>query len=244
MLKRKIDKAAFDALPDPVKAEYKQVGSNYLLDTDDAVDALAARDHEKQRADGLATELATVKTTLAATETKLTDALKGNGTPDVAALEDSYKQKLADQKKGFEGTIGKLTNHLTKQLVESVADTVAKDISTSPALIRPHIISRLKAEVDGDNALTRVLDKDGKPSAASIDDLKQELVANPDFKAIIIASKATGGRAPFGTPAPGAVPPNNPNNPGNDGQPPNLAKMKPAELAAHVKATKAAAAQT
>lgn len=246
MLKRKIDKAAFDALPDPVKVEYKQIGSSYVLDTDDAEDALRARDNEKKRADDLATELAGVKTKLTETEGKLIEAQKGNGNGDTAALEASYKQKLADQKKESDATIAKLTGHLDKALVDGVADALAKEVSTAPSLLKPIIAGRLKSEVNGDAALTRVLDANGQPSAASIDDLRKEIVANPEFKSIIIASKATGGRAPFGTQTPGAVPPNNnPNNPGNgNGETPNLAKMKPAELAQHIAAQKAAQAQT
>lgn len=244
MLKRKIDKAAFDALKADVQAEYKLVGSNYLLDTDDATEALSARDHEKTRADKAEGELKAANTKIAELDGKLVEAQKGNGSGDIVALEASYKEKLKTQKTEFETTIGKLTGHLNKSLVDGVAEALAKEVSTAPSLLKPIIAARLKAEVNGDVALTRILDANGQPSAATVDDLRKEIVANPEFKSIIIASKATGGRAPFGTPAPGAVPPNNPNNTGNEGQQPNLAKMKPAELAAHVTAQKAAAAQT
>jgi hypothetical protein len=42
---------------------------------------------------------------------------------------------------------------------------------------------------------TRILDREGKPSAFTIDDLKKEILANKEFSPILKASNATGGGA-------------------------------------------------
>ena len=72
---------------------------------------------------------------------------------------------------------------------------MAAEISTSPSLLLPHIKARLQADLDGDAPATKVLDRDGKPSAMTVADLSKEFVDNKDFAAIIRATKASGGGA-------------------------------------------------
>ncbi|WEM33661.1 head scaffolding protein [Pseudomonas phage PSA-KC1] len=98
----------------------------------------------------------------------------------------------------------------------------------------PHIKSRLMADFEGDTPVTRVLDKDGKPSALTIDELANEFVANKDFSAIITASKASGGAGKPSQNGGGA-----PKFNGQSDKPADLSKMNPAELAAHLKEAKA-----
>ena len=111
-------------------------------------------------------------------------------------------------------------------LVDNVAQSMASKISKAPELILPHIKARLKAEFNEGKAVTRVLDKDGNPSAFGIEDLQKEMVANPAFAPIIIGSKASNSGAE--------------NSHGGSGAPGKLdyAKASPKEIAAHIKASK------
>lgn len=209
MLKQKIDKAAFDVLPDVMKAEYKVSATNaaeYLLDTEDAREAIAARDREKARADGLQSqidginaELATARTAREAAEREAA-AKKG----DIPALEASWQAKLDAVTAAAKVREDKLTAQLQNLLVKAEARKIANAISTVPDLIEDKIAARLSADLTGETPITRVLDAAGKPSASNIDDLQKEFVANPAYAAIIKANGASGGGAAGGSGGGGA----------------------------------------
>jgi hypothetical protein len=227
-LKRKISKSEYEALNDVLKAEYKANGDNFVLDTDDAQELINARDLEKREKDAAKAKLKEVETELA--------ELKKNG-GDFEAVENSYKQKVAS----LEAQIGQLNTTLTSERRDRYANAEAQKIAakfTVPSIMQELIAKRL--DIDPKNPSTvRVLDKDGKPSAMSIADLEKEFVDNPEYKAIVVASKATGSAGnPPNRQASGATnPPMNANN-----ERPNLAKMSPQELAAHMAAKKEAEA--
>ncbi len=196
-LKRKINKEAYDALPDAVKAEYKTEGMDFVLDVegfeDPAPELRRARDREKQRAEDAEKKLAPLQ----AKVTELEDQLKLDPTKrgDIATLEASWKQKLADAEKAGTATADALRASVTKLLRDGAATALAGEISTAPNLLLPHLMSRLTVDFDGDEPQLRVLGADGKISAFTVDDLKKEFVANQDFAAIIVGSKASGGGA-------------------------------------------------
>lgn len=200
MLLRKIAKTAFDALPDVMKVEYKPNPTNadeYLLDAEDAREAIAARDREKARADAIAAEV----TTLTAQVKTLTDAAaaidddKARKAKDVDALDASYKKKMEDAAAAAKVLLDAANAKLTALLVNQKALALATEISITPDLLAPIIAARLAANLDGENATTRVLDASGQPSALSIEDLKKEIIANPAYKAIIKAKVPSGGGA-------------------------------------------------
>lgn len=68
-------------------------------------------------------------------------------------------------------------------------------ISGSADVLLPHIQSRLTVEIKDGAPSVRVLDLQGKPTALTIDELKQEFISNKAFAPLIAASKATGGGA-------------------------------------------------
>lgn len=196
-LKTKITKAEFDLLADVLKAEYKASGDSYLLDADDMNELRAAKDREtearkleKERADRLQAEKDTAEA--GRVEAERLKALKDK---DVTTLEASYKNEKETAVAAEKLNTAKRENQLRDLLVENKAIELANEISTSPILILPHIRSRLKAELDGDKPITRVLDVSGEVSAKTMEDLKKELIDNPNFKAIIKASNASGGGA-------------------------------------------------
>lgn len=229
-LKKKLTKAEFEKLSDTLKSEYVEDGDGFRLDIDGDEDTGAlkrAKDRESQLRKEAETKLREAQEQLDALGND--DARKKG---DIQTLEKSWQSKLDKQKEEYESRLGKLTTHTQKQLVDNVATQLAAKISNAPALLLPHIKARLQADFEGDAPITRILDKDGKPSAMSLDELQAEFVANKDFSAIITASKASGG----------AGKPSNQNGggaPNQSDKPADLASMNPAQLAEHIKASKA-----
>ena len=218
-LKKKLTKEEHSKLPDHLKAEYIEDGDGFRLDIDGDEDTGAlkrAKDREAQLRREAETKLREAQEQLDALGND--DARKKG---DIQTLEKSWQKKLEDQKSEYEGKVSKLTAHTTKTLVDNVATQIATKISNAPALLLPHIKSRLQADFEGEAPVTRVLDKDGKVSAMTVEELAAEFVANKDFSAIITASKASGGA------------------PNNSDKPADLASMNPAQLAEHIKASKA-----
>ena len=229
-LKKKLTKAEYEKLSEHIKAEYIEDGDGFRLDIDGDEDTGAlkrAKDREAQLRRDAEAKLREAQEEL--------DRINGDDARkkgDIATLEKSWQKKLDDTKAEYEGKVSKLTTHTTKTLVDNVATQIATKISNAPALLLPHIKSRLQADFEGDAPVTRVLDKDGKVSAMTVEELAAEFVANKDFSAIITASKASGG----------AGKPSNNNGggaPNNSDKPADLASMNPAQLAEHIKASKA-----
>lgn len=234
-LKHKISKADFDKLPDAIKSEYIADGDGYRLDVEGFEDVgplKRAKDREAQLRREAEERLRTAQEEL--------DRINGDDARkrgDIQTLEKSWQKKLEDKETELNGKLSNRDNFIKSQLVDNVASQVAHKISKAPAILLPHIKARLTADFEGDTPVTRVLDAAGKPSAMTVEELTAEFVANKDFSAIILASQASGGAGASKGNGGGA--PNNPgsNNAGN--QPPDLSKMKPAQLAAHLKEAKA-----
>jgi hypothetical protein len=229
-LKKKLSKAEYEKLSDTIKAEYIEDGDGFRLDIDGDEDTGAlkrAKDREAQLRRDAEAKLREAQEEL--------DRINGDDARkkgDIATLEKSWQKKLDDTKAEYEGKVSKLTAHTTKTLVDNVATQIATKISNAPALLLPHIKSRLQADFEGDAPVTRVLDKDGKPSAMTVEELAAEFVANKDFSAIITASKASGGAGKPSNNSGGGAP-------NNSDKPADLASMNPAQLAEHIKASKA-----
>jgi len=229
-LKKKLTKAEYDKLSEHFKSEYVEDGDGFRLDIDGDEDTGAlkrAKDRESQLRKEAETKLREAQEQLDALGND--DARKKG---DIQTLEKSWQSKLDKQKEEYEGRLGKLTTHTQKQLVDNVATQLAAKISNAPALLLPHIKARLQADFEGDAPITRILDKDGKPSAMSLDELQAEFVANKDFSAIITASKASGGAGKPSNNSGGGAP-------NQSDKPADLASMNPAQLAEHIKASKA-----
>ena len=95
----------------------------------------------------------------------------------------------------------------------------------------PHIKNRLVADFEGDEPVTRILGPDGKPSNMTLDDLEKEFVANKDFSAIIVGSKASGG-------AGGGEQRRKTGGASDSDKKLDLSKAKPFELLEHLKSKK------
>jgi hypothetical protein len=220
----KINKAKYDALSDEMKAEYiaGDKDGEFVLDVtdlpqgEDTGPIKRALESERNKNKALKTENDGLKTQIAEF-------------PDVEALKT---QHAAETKKYKDFT--------ESALIDGAALALATKISNAPALLLPHIKSRLVADTSGDTPVTKVIGADGKPSDLTIEKLGEEFVANKDFAAIIVASKASGG----GTPPikPGSKPLGSGMQPKDGEQPKLISQMTPQERVAHIKAGKEAAA--
>lgn len=201
MLKSRLTKAEFDALPDALKEYYKAEGDVYLLQSDEAAELRAAKDREAERRAEAERERDRLKAEKDEADRKaqeVADAAareKAKKDGDISALEQSWQAKVDAAKAEGKAEADKYKNMLTGLLVDKEAEALAAEISVSPKLLVPHIRGRLKAELEGEKPVTRVLDAAGQPSALTLAELKQEFVANPDFAAIIRGSNASGGGA-------------------------------------------------
>ena len=113
---------------------------------------------------------------------------------DWQALEDSYKTKLAEKENEFSSQAETLRKQVYKLTVGDQALKLASEISKSHAIgiMTPFIEQRLTLD---ENNNVRVLDLQGKPSAMTIDDLKQEFKVNAMFQDIVVANNSSGGGA-------------------------------------------------
>lgn len=153
-------------------------------------DALLAEKKEQQR---LAQEAENEK--LRIEREALEEAARQKG--DWQALEDSYKAKLAEKETEFTSQAETLRKQVYKLTVGDQALKLASEISKSHAIgiMTPFIEQRLTLD---ENNNVRVLDLQGKPSAMTIEDLKQEFKANAMFQDIVVANNSSGGGATGG----------------------------------------------
>lgn len=119
---------------------------------------------------------------------------------DVEALEKSLHEKYANDISERDAKIAEQDSIISKMTVGSEAQRLAADLAVpgSAEVLLPHIERRLQVEIRDGTPSIRVLDKDGKPSASSVEDLRKELEGNASFAPLIIGSKASGSGAPGG----------------------------------------------
>lgn len=198
-MKYKLTKAEFDALSADQKELYKEKGGHFVLQIEGMPDLdamqlsitklegknaelLTEKQKEKQKADDA--EAARV---LAEAEAKAK-------TGDLTALNASWQGKVdaaiktaADNERAYIKTITDLTSG-------AASTTLAAELAVegSAVVLEPHIRTRLKTEYKDGKATLVVLDKDGKPSAMTLVELKEEFTTNPAFATVISGSSATG----------------------------------------------------
>lgn len=126
-------------------------------------------------------------------------AAKASG--DIAALEQSWQTRLDTETGALKTESQKKDAMLARLTVGRAATEIAAElavvnngVSSAKALL-PHIERRLTMEMDGDEVKVRVLDVNGKPSAMTLEQLKDEFRNDPVFAPLISASKAGGSGA-------------------------------------------------
>lgn len=194
----KVTVDSLDGLDDGVKSLYKEENGKFRLDLDgyeDTTGLKAQRDallNEKKEAQRKAKEAED------AVKAAAEEAARKNG--DVSALEKSWQEKLAATENNYKNQNESLTKQIHGLTVGQTAIKLASElaISGSADVLLPHIQSRLTVEIKDGVPSVRVLDLQGKPTALTVDELKQEFISNKAFAPLIAGSKAAGGGASTG----------------------------------------------
>jgi hypothetical protein len=191
-----------DGVEDVVKGLYEQKNGKFVLGIDGLPD-VAEYETRVKKMDAKINELLDEKKTEAtkrkeaeeATRLAAEEAARKDG--DVAALEKSWQDKLAKSEQTYKDDLAKRDAIIDRKTRQAAANELAASLAVegSAKTLLPHIQSRLKTEFRDGEAVTVVLDATGKPSAMTVEELGQEIAADPAFAPIIVASKASGGGA-------------------------------------------------
>lgn len=204
-LKKKITAEEYGKLSDAVKAEYIADGDAFKLDIEGDEDTgplKRALAREKARAEELEAKQAELEREK--DELARADAMKNK---DVVTLQKQWEKDKETAVAAERQRVEKAHTFITKQLGDSVAETLARDLTDSHALMLPHIRSRIGVNMEDGDFRTVVLDANGQPTALTVQDLAKEFRENKAFSAIMRVSKASGaagGGSPQRQPAPSA----------------------------------------
>lgn len=227
-MKKKLTKAEWEKLSDEFKKLYSENNGEYHLDIEDDEDLGAlkrAKEHEvKKRKESEEKYRELQKKLDELDATSIEDMKKKN---DIASLEKSWNEKYTKREKELTDNYTKLQTSVKNSLIQATSRTLAEELSTVPVLMARAIADRLTVDFDADLPVVKIIDPQGKISAATIDDLKKEFASNKDFAAIIRANQASGGAGKSNNRAGSAESSEKP-----------LSQLSPAELAAHLTAVK------
>ena len=197
-MKYQIDAAAYAALSAEQKALYAAKGDGFVLNIEglpqpEDVTGLKAKVDEllnEKKAEKAAREQAE-----AAKRQADEEAARKSG--DVQALEASWTKKHDDAVNASKAEIEAFKSQIYTLTVGQTATKLAAELAVqgSADVLLPHLKGRLSVEMVDGSPVVRVLDANGKPSAATVDELAQEFRSNKAFAPLIAASKASGGGA-------------------------------------------------
>lgn len=185
-LKFEVD--SLDGVADPIKSLYEEREGRFRLrvegidPADELKEALRKeRDLHKSAASKLSDMERERREASEAAERARLEAARKSG--DMEALEKSWTEKLRAKDSILEQlTVGQTATMLATDLA----------VKGSADVLLPHIKSRLKTEFIEGNPRVTVLDRDGRPSAMTVEELKTEFASNPAFAPLIVGSKASG----------------------------------------------------
>lgn len=192
-LKRSIKKDEFEKLPKDVQEYYTETGDSFTLDVEGFPDTTKlerslAREREQNSERGAK---------ITALETELTE-IKANRTDkeaDLDKLTRAHSKAVEKLNADHAAALGKRDTFIVKQMKDTFALDMAKEISTAPSLLARAISERLSVDFEGDEPKLTILDAKGQPSEMKPEQLKKEFLTNPEFKNILVATRASGGRA-------------------------------------------------
>lgn len=193
MLKFEID--SLEGLDESLHGFYEQHGDKYRLKVegidpaDELKEALRKEREERKAARERAEELER-KAQQAAEE-----AAKRSG--DTEALDRSWQEKHTKALSERESELAAARAHVQELTVGAMAARIAGELavqncaSTLEKLIRP----RLSMEIRDGKPVVVVLDNEGRPTALTPDEFKNEITSDASLAPLVAGSKATGGGA-------------------------------------------------
>lgn len=192
---------SLDGVDESVKTLYTEKDGKFRLE----VDGLPDVDGLKKKVDELLSEKKTAaqKAKDAQEELEREKRKKAMESGDTETLRKSYDEKIALLKTDSETKLTQLESQIATLTAGADAVKLAgslaiktkgsdgKEYSTMDVLL-PHIKSRLSIETQNGMPKTVVLDREGKPSALTLDDLQKEFQNDPRFAPLILGSAANG----------------------------------------------------
>ncbi len=126
---------------------------------------------------------------------------------DIEALESSWREKLTKREQELLSEREGLAGQIKELTVGRAATDLAAELAVqgSAKALLPHLQARLSMDIRDGKPTVVVLDANGKPSAATLDELKAEFASDPVFAPLIVGSKASGSGAGGAKPGGGAA---------------------------------------
>lgn len=195
---------SLDGLNEAIAGLYtkKEDGKFHLeLEDDDAAELRRAKEHEvglrkiaENERDAAKTELETANATI----TQLKNDAGKDKNQLREELQAEHNKTVEKLKADHAKEKGALEASVRKVFVHDVASRIAAEITDIPDLILPLLEQRLQVEIVDGEPLTRVLAADGKASAMTPDNLRDEYLQNPKYARIMRANGSSGGGASGG----------------------------------------------
>ena len=114
---------------------------------------------------------------------------------DVASIEKMYKEKIAADKLLADQALAARNKEIERLSLESEVSRIA-NLFTIPEVMKPIIRQQLRCDFDSNGvSQIRVLDANGNPTADSLTEFQNNLLAKPEYKSIIPSSNGSGSGA-------------------------------------------------
>lgn len=190
-------------IPKGAEEHYNEKDGAWVLDADyEDVSALKnAKEHEKAERIKAQQKLTEAQSALNAALEEVNGIREGNiPKTDVDALKLSYQKKYDTDIAAANEKLTAAQAQVNKLVLGTTVDKLALELFGKDNLVigRPHVASRLRLEEENGEQVVRVIDADGKPSAATVADLQKEILQDKTFAGILIGSRAAGGGATGG----------------------------------------------
>ena len=202
----KITKAIWALMPANIQAEFKAVipqgkteadAEEYDNGEENAATLKGALENERAEKARIAQERDALKLKETETERLAREAreksIRDGG--DTAAIEKMYKEKIAADKLLADQALAARNKEIERLSLETEVSRIANRF-TIPEVMKPIIRQQLRCDFDSNGqALIRVLDANGNPTANSLAEFETILLAKPEYKSIIPSSNGSGSGA-------------------------------------------------
>lgn len=192
---------ALDGVDENTRAFYTEKDGSFVLDVSKYTNAQieAATSGLKTKVDELLGETKAAKDARKQAEaeaaTKAEEAARKAG--DTEALEKSWQAKLAKREAELTGGMSEKDALIERLTVGGQAKDIAAELAVtgSAGVLERLIAPRLGYEIKDGEARVVVKDAQGRPSALSVKELKEEIASDPAYAPLIAATKGKGGGA-------------------------------------------------
>lgn len=191
-LKMKLE--TLEGVDESLHGFYEEGENGYSLKVEGLEDTGAlkrAKEHEKATRQAAEAKLAEAKAKLEEIEQ---NAARQSG--DVESIEKSWKEKFSARETELNGQIETLSGKINNGIIDSEAAKLgAMAVDGSESVLAKFVRDRLTVDSSGSEPKLVILDEQGKPSALTVDEYREEIRNNPAFAPMLSASKATGSGA-------------------------------------------------